>query len=172
MFTVTVLCRFRSEWIFTTIRWLSGASHELGHVSKKMHFPATWGEVTKPSSVCVSSLTVSYCLSLEVPCSGSWAEQDSVLRHLFHAPKGEPMSLVLGTGFQALVSKMCSLAWRLLLELSPSLRSIHYVFAWRILEYHSFAMQTVSCQERTVGVVLREDVKWEVTDGDITFSDW
>lgn len=135
-----------------------------GACKQKMHFPATWGDV--------SSLTMSYCLSLEVPCLGSWAEQDSILRHLFHAPKGEPMSLVLGTGFQAHVSKMCSLAWRLLLELSPSLCSIHYVFAWRILEYHSFAMQTVSCQARTVGVVLREDVKWEVTDGDITFSDW
>lgn len=83
------------------------------------------------------------------------------------------MSLVLGTGFQVHVSKMYTLAWRLLLELSPSLRSLRYVLAWRMLEYSSFAMQTVSCQARTVDdVVVREDVKWEVTDGYITFNDW
>lgn len=37
MFTGTVLCRFSLEWIFTTMRWLSGASHELGHINKKVH---------------------------------------------------------------------------------------------------------------------------------------
>lgn len=65
--------------------------------------PGRKGEVPKLSSVCVITLTMSYCLSQQVPCSWTWAEQDFILIGLFHAPNVRPQS---GIWFQVSVPKI------------------------------------------------------------------
>lgn len=125
--------------------WHSGASHELGHISKKgapsCHLG--WGTKTflslcpQPHHVLLSVLGGSLLRVL------GWARPH--FKALVSCTEWEACGPHLGIRFQVDVPKMCSPAWRLFLELSPRLCSLCYGFAQRMLAYSSSAMQIVSC---------------------------